>query len=289
MADEAGRKSTAASARYATVLEGPDRNSLDSSVDCDGRKKSTPASLARLTALRYEDVEGRRIILHADLSRAKEEGHPSNIGEGVGGGGGQDVFSEAVQLVAEQVREMLSANPAVVAIVSEVAPPIVVPDATAPVDSTTTTTTPPGATQLPRQSSLGLLPPEMESSSSPEAHAGTEEVPMSSLRATAAMVSSLLGMEVDFYDSVPELATAMRQCDGDGHGGGNGGGWTSFGARVMMAERLGAPGVVPAPPVEEPELSDDEEDRLPDFGWGGEGMATYMQILRKLFVLFWEF
>ena len=257
MADEADRKAAAASARHATVLESPD--CLGSS-DCDGRG-GTPASFSRLTALRYEDIEGRRLILHADLcGRAKGDTNNST-----GGRDGQELCSEAVQVVVEQVREMLSANPAVVAIVSEMAPPVM---------TAATTTAVPG--EAPPLSPLGLLLPE--TAPSPPLHNGTD-VSASSLRATAATVSSLLGMEVDFYDSIPELALALGQCgggDGGSGGGGGGGSWaTSLGAKVMMAERLGAPGVVPAPPVEEPELSDDEEERLPDFGWGGEGMIMY--------------
>lgn len=258
MADEAERKAAAASARHTTVLEGPD---CLGSTYCDGGGGISTPSLSRLTALRYEDIEGRRLILHADLcGRAKGDASSSTAG---GGGDGQELFSEAVQVVVEQVREILSANPAVVAIVSELAPLV-----TTAVTATVTATPDEG----PPLSPLGLLVPEV--GPSPPSHTGTE-VAASSLRATAATVSSLLGMEVDFYDSVPELAVALEQCGG-GDGGGGGGSWAaSFGAKVMMVERLGAPGVVPAPPAEEPVLSDDEEERLPDFGWGGEGMITY--------------
>ncbi|CAN0175672.1 unnamed protein product, partial [Hapterophycus canaliculatus] len=110
--------------------------------------------------------------------------------------------------------------------------------------------------------------------------AGPESSCYSSLRASAAAVSSLLGMEVDFFQTVPELAGALERY-GEGRSGGcstgsdvndgGDGGSPPFGmVPLMMAERLSLPGVIPAPPAEEAELSDGEEERLPDFSWGGE-------------------
>lgn len=242
MANEAGQRKSAATARHSILLSGPDGLGSGNGGG-DGDASSAPR-LSRLACLSWEDIEGQRILLHIDLSRANED-RSGNLGSD---GRGQQLFSELVQLVAEQVREMLSAKPAAVAIVSE----------TSPLLGTDT----PAANEAPSSSSSQSFPSETQ----PPPRPGNE-LSVSSLRDTAAAVSSLLGMEVEFYNNVPDMAKALGRCNGVG-------GSPSFGARLMMTERLSAPGVVPAPPVEEPDLSDDEEERLPDFTWGGEGMKS---------------
>ncbi|CAN0471530.1 unnamed protein product, partial [Ectocarpus sp. 12 AP-2014] len=216
---------------------------------------------------------------------------------GTGGGTGQQEFPEQVRLVAEQVREVLSAKPAAVAIVSEMAPPALA-TAVAPAAATLNINNSEDVDKQENSSqSQPLAGPETQQqeqqpsaqhppTGDPTAAQTLSSSPESgSLRASAAAVSSLLGMEVDFYDTVPELAAALERCASAGGRGGGGlpgagggddvgtgsGGLPPFGmVPLMMAERLSLPGVVPAPPVDEPELSDGEEERLPDFSWEGE-------------------
>lgn len=253
LADEAGRKIAAALTRRAIVLEGP--GDLDGGCASSHGSGHARRPLSRLAALTREDIEGQRLLLHVDLSRATED--PGSGQGGASNGVGQELFPEAIRSLAEQVREILSAKPAAVAIVSEMAPPL-----------------DPPATAAASEASVQLSPPPALASEMRTAPSPVDEVlPTPSLRAIAAMVSSLLGMDVDFYESVPELAVALGRC---GHVDGRP---PSFGVKMMMAERLGAPGVVPAPPAEEPELSDGEEERLPDFAWGGEGV-TISALLR---------
>lgn len=270
--DAAGRRLASAARRRVDVLQGPAgddrRNTASSTVS---------PSLSRLAVLSRSDIEGRRLLLHADLSQRSEEVSPEEgmdarrggtgavqITQGVldTAGGLQMLFPEAVQLVAEQVRGILSAKPAAVAIVSEAVPTTVA--------IATANSTPPAGTNT----GSPQPPPTLGASGSvealPSSSALAENVvdsTRSSLRATATAVSTLLGMDVEFYDTVPEMATALGECGVDGPD-------ASFGARVMMVEGLGCPGVVPAPPEEEPELSDGEDERLPDFAWGGEGVCA---------------
>lgn len=302
---ESALKAAAASTRRAVVLRGPDC-ALDGScappAGIDGvlvggvGGVGGPPPLSRLAALRWEDIEGRRILLHADLSSGlategadgggdlgagigavTADGRGNDVGDGGGGGGQQQQFPQAVRLLAEQVREMLSAKPAAIAIVSETAPPAPGNAGGGPDHHGTTAAAEKDALLQAQQQDQQLQPgPASPRSVSPEPSC------FSSLRASAAAVSSLLGMEVDFFQTVPELAGALARCVAGGNGGGvtaakvnDGGGdppLPPFGmVPLMMAERLSLPGVVPPPPVEEPELSDGEEERLPDFSWGGEG------------------
>ncbi|CAB1098944.1 unnamed protein product [Ectocarpus sp. CCAP 1310/34] len=328
---EGARREVVVAARRAAVLEGPDGllSGRDAAVrrgdgnggsrggasrgDSRGPRSPSPSPppppLSRLGALKWEDVGGRRILLHVDLSKGAtpEDGtYGGSLGvgggdgighDGTGGRTGQQEFPKQVRMVAEQVREVLSAKPAAVAIVSEMAPPAL---ATAVAPATAT---------LNIKNSEDVDTQENSSQSQPLAEPGTQQeqqlsaqhppagdpaaaqtVPSSpecgSLRASAAAVSSLLGMEVAFYDTVPDLAAALERCAAAGGRGGGGGlpgagGGDDVGAGsgdlppfgmvpLMMAERLSLPGVVPAPPVDEPELSDGEEERLPDFSWEGE-------------------
>lgn len=273
---------------------------------------AVPPPLSRVATLSRSDIGGQRLLLHVDLCqrneevRLKEGNRPDGVGTGGAsaadgrhkGGGGEEgrgpaertqalepmvivddssdggrgggaeshamLFPEAVQLVAEEVRSMLSAKPSAVAIVSETA--------SGPV-SAHNTILHTGPTPHP---SLGLLGGSWVSTSdviSPTpVEALTNDIAPatsspSALRATSLAVSTLLGMDVEFYDSIPEMATALGECDmsgSDPH---------PLAVRVMMVEGLGCPGVVPAPPVEEPELSDCEDERLPDFTWGGQGVC----------------
>lgn len=303
---EGARRSAAASSRRKVVLEGPDGllggASDAAATDGGGPGSQTPRPpppppLSRLAALKWEDIEGRRILLHVDLSRGVVEGGAESGGGGVGigkaeggggggsgnGGGGDPLqpFPEAVRLVAEQVREMLSAKPAAVAIVSEMAPP-------SAAATTTSTVERDGASTSHTQLAQSVDPETTQNNQHPSPASGAPgavsalpESTYCSLRASAAAVASLLGMEVDFCDSVPDLAAVLGRCEGadaemggssDDGGGGGGGSLPAFRmVPLMMVERLSLPGVVPAPPVEEPELSDGEEERLPDFSWGGEG------------------
>lgn len=237
--DENKLKNAAVSARRAVVLEGPD--GLCRKCNSGG---TPPHTLSRLAGLTVEDIEAQRLLLHVDFSRAPD-GSENNLGESNGG----QLSTEVVRLVAEQVREILSAKPGAVAIVSELGYPLL-----------TSTTL---SVESPPQLYTALLASEELPTPLPS----SAEASGSSLRTTADAISSLLGMEVTFYDNVPEMAEALKECNGSD------GGSPSFGPRLLMAERLSAPGVVPAPPVEEPELSDGEEERLPDFSWGGEGTS----------------
>lgn len=223
---DAERRSLAVTSRRKTVLVGPVRDEL----------QDTPA-LPRLAVLSRSDIESRRLLLHTDLAerRHKESADQRSLRVSTVAGD-RRLFPEEVQLVAEHVRVMLSAKPAAVAIVSEVAPMS-------------------RGTQWQSQSQLGVI------SSKPTLSFPSPSEPLS-LKVIAAAVSSLLGMDVEFYESIPLMATALRECIGCG---------PTFGARVMMVESLSAPGVVPAPLLEEPELSDCEDERLPDFAWGGKG------------------
>lgn len=312
---EGARRSAAAATRRKVVLEGPDGLLGDESgavVGGGGERGShflrpppplqpsppPPPPLSRLAALKWEDIEGRRILLHVDLSRGVAEGDTKSsdggdVGVGAADGGGNggsgapvQPFPEAVRLVAEQVREMLSAKPAAVAIISEMAPPSAAKTAT------------PTAEGIQASSHTQLASPPVnrktiENDQRPSPTSGAPTAAASpppelscccSLRPSAAAIASLLGMEVDFYESIPDLAAVLERCvaggsgtgrsaEGDG-GGGTGGIPPAFGmVPLMMVERLSLPGVVPAPPVEEPELSDGEEERLPDFSWGGKGVS----------------
>ena len=335
---EGARRSAAASSRRSIVLEGPDGllgGGSDPAAAAGGSGSgqnslvSVPSSpppppLSRLAALKWEDIEDRRILLHVDLSAGVVEGEVEGGGPGLavggagvsvaegnanaGGGVQPQPFPEAVRLVAEQVREILSAKPAAVAIVSEMAPPSAAAaaaaaaaaekDAEPPDGQVAPFTVDPDATKSeedpsPASGVGGAAQEEATYAARPGEPASV------SLRPSAAAIASLLGMEVDFYNSVPDLAAALGQCAegggprtmGDGSGGGGGGGdsrragggsLTAFGVPLMMVERLSLPGVVPAPPVEEPELSDGEEERLPDFSWGGEGvMLTVVHVCGK--------
>lgn len=267
--EEGGRRAVAASERRAVVLRGP----------CGGRTRGRsatsspppmptppppPLAFSRLAALTWTDIEGRRLLFHTDLSRASdgdpEERRLDDVAQ-AGIVGGQEFFPESVQLVAEQVRGMLSAKPAAVAIVSELSPP-------APISaSAVAEILVPG--QVPAVVAVGGGGQERGSVHAETSVAFSGASSSSSLRATAAGISSLLGMEVEFYESVPEMAMALERCGQSGGGVADGAG--SFGSRLMMTERLSGPGVVPPPPVESPELSDAEEERFPDFSWGGEG------------------
>ncbi len=324
-AAEGGHREAAASLRRAAVMEGPD-GLFGGRIGAAGggverglgqfpsQKQPSPPllpplppppppPLSRLAALRWEDIEGRRILLHVDLSTGvvaedNAAGGGAYGGEGGGGvayglgrgGGAEEPFPDAIRLVAEQVRQMLSAKPAAVAIVSETAPSPL-PDADEKEEAATPATPPslppsePGKAQTPQQPASASGDPGAVSAAAGAAAAAPGG---GSLRASAAAVASLLGIEVDFYDTVPELAAVLERCAGEGGPGvaiGGGGGGAGAGGDVdgggalppfgmvplMMAERLSLPGVVPAPPVEEPELSDGEEERLPDFSWRGEG------------------
>lgn len=312
---EGARRSAAASTRRNVVLEGPD-GLLGGGSDAaagsgNGRgsqvpRPPPPPPLSRLAALNWEDIEGRRILLHVDLSRGVVEGAVESsdrggggvsvgVTEGNGNGSSGDPlqpFPEAVRLVAEQVREMLSAKPAAVVIVSEMAPPSAAVNLTSTAEQDgAPSNTHPSADTHPSAAAADaeITKNEQHSlpiSAAPEAVSGLPESTCYSLRSSAAAVASLLGMEVDFYDSVPDLASVLERCvkrssgrgdssGGDGGGGGGGGGsLPAFGmVPLMMVEQLSLPGVVPAPPVEEPDLSDGEEERLPDFLWGGEGVC----------------
>lgn len=289
--EEVGRRTTAASERRAVVLAGPcgGRALERSATDLPSRPPlpppplppppPPPPALSRVAALRWTDIEGRRLLLHTDLSRTSDGGPERNRdGLQAGVAGGQEIFPESVQLVAEQVRGMLSAKPAVVAIVSELSPPT-------PASAASAEAVIPGQMPSPRAGMPQLLSKQTaaapaviggEGGGSVDADiffASPGAVLSSSLRSTAAAVSSLLGMEVEFYESVPEMAMALERCGQSGGGVADDAG--SFGARLMMTERLSGPGVVPPPPVESPELSDAEEERLPDFGWGGEGKKLF--------------
>lgn len=311
-AAESALKTAAASTRSAIVLRGPesplggscaptaedDRGGASGIGSADG-----PPPLSRLAALTWEDIEGRRILLHADLSKGLEEagargsdgfgvglgavkadGNDDADGDGIGDSdrGRQQIrFPEAVRLLAEQVREILSAKPAAIAIVSETAPPSpsagAVSTTSVPDNHSTTAAVEDDADVQAQQQQQH----HQHTGSSSSDFVDPEPSRCSSLRASAAAVSSLLGMEVDFFQTVPELARALERCvegaSGAGSTGveatdGGEGGSTPFGmVPLMMVERLSLPGVVPAPPVDEPELSDGEEERLPDFSWGGEG------------------
>ena len=335
---EGERREAAASLRRAVVLEGPDgllgggsggagggsprgRSQLPSNLQPSPPPlppPPPPPPLSRLAALRWEDIEGRRILLHVDLSTGVAEEENSGMGGGGGGDaqgleagggrggyrsannglfndGGGEPFPDAIRLVAEQVRQMLSAKPAAVAIVSETAPSPVPAPATAAATAAAAEneSKPLIAPPLP-EDGLGASAPTSQqtappASGDPPGLASEPSAPPAapgggSLRASAAAVASLLGIEVDFYETVPELAAVLERCGGEGGSGadiGGGGGDVDVGGGVgpppfgmvplMMAERLSLPGVVPAPPVEEPELSDGEEERLPDFSWRGEG------------------
>lgn len=330
---EGARRSAAASTRRNVVLEGPDGllgggGSGAAGSDGDGRGSSQvlpplsppppPPPFSRLAALKWEDIEGRRILLHVDLSNGVVGGGAvsgdgggwvgivgggvvaeglANGSSGIGGGGSPlQRFPESVRLVAEQVREMLSAKPAAVAIVSETAPLSV---ATATATATAASTAEKNYAASPHHSQLAShVDPETPkkdqhiSSINPGAPGAVSSLPglesaCCSLRPSAAAIASLLGMEVDFCDSVADLAAVLGRCgeggsgvgggeggsgSGSGGGGRRGGGDVPFGmVPLLMVERLSLPGVVPAPPAEDPELSDGEEERLPDFSWGGEG------------------
>lgn len=267
--DAAGRRLASTARRRIDLLQGPaseGRRNIASST--------SPPSLARLAVLSRSDIEGRRLLLHVDLSQTSgelslEEGIDARrggiekvqIGRSLhdAGKGLQMLFPEAVQLVAEQVRGMLSAKPAAVAIVSDAAPALV---------SVATTNSMPGTNTGSPQP-----PPSLAASGSVEAlslSSTAENVVDStrpSLRETAIAVSTLLGMDVEFYDTVPEMAGALGRCRVDGSD-------ASFGARVMMVEGLDCAGVLPAPTEVEPDLSDEEDERLPDFCWGGEGVSA---------------
>ena len=346
---EGARRSVAASTRRNVVLEGPDGllsggggggggvvggvggSGAAVSGGDDGKGgqvlRPPPPPFSRLAALKWEDIEGRRILLHVDLSTGVVEAGAQSGGGGIVGGvddgsaagssgGPPQPFPESVRLVAEQVREMLSAKPAAVAIVSEMAPPSAAATATAAATAIAIAAAPTAASP---HHSQPAAPVHLETSKDDRQHSpapgapeslavlpgsgsgSASESPSCSLRPSAAAIASLLGMEVDFCDTVPDLAAVLARCgegggsgvaggnngggDGGGGGGGGGGGRVGDGSLpafgmvpLLMVERLSLPGVVPAPPVEEPDLSDGEEERLPDFSWGGEGALSGLHL-----------
>lgn len=263
--DEVDRRTVTAAERRSEVLAGPDGTTR---IQGGENPPHTHTGLSQLAVLSRADIKERRLLLHANLAKGNDEelDKGGRVDGHIGGGsikeppgaGNVQLFPEAVQLAAEQVRGILSAKPAAVAIVSEM---------------------------LPKAATAELvLPPPPEAILSADEKDPTPSTsPYPSLRATAAEISSLLGMEVEFYESVPELAKALGECndaadvDGDDYRAAAGGGGSPFvfGPRVMLAEGLSVPGVVPAPPRQEPELSDGEEERLPDFSWGGPGKCTF--------------
>lgn len=261
-------KNAASSLRRAIVVEGTGvllRTTCDNDNDDGGDSGiigggAHPFRLSRLAALSYTDIENRRLLLHVDLSTTKM--NPNSNFSATEGDEESQIFSQAVRTITEQVRNILSAKPVAVAIVSEMAP--YPPIARA---STASSASAAGGV-APSLSSVQSFLPTTSSSSSRPAPFPVDGAPSSSLRATTTALSSLLGMEVEYFESVPEMALALRRSGGDGV--------PPFGARLMMAERLSLPGVVPAPPREEPELSDGEEEVLPDFAWDGEGKWKYI-------------
>ena len=239
----------------------------------DGQQDMTIDGLSRLAALApREDVLGRRVLFHVDFSRAKERSPRDLTSDAAGGSGSGKNFrvehrlysSETVQLVAEQVRAMLAAKAATVAIISESAAPS-------------------AGTIVTRGHNSPSAPLSLRARVASVSLKRGIETSGSSLRAIATTVSSLLGMEVEFYETVPEMGEALAECGSAGDAG-IGGSSIPFIPRLMMVERLSAPGVVPAPAVKDPEMSDAEEERLPDFAWGGEGERVW-QLMQYLFVL----
>lgn len=281
--DEAHRRAAATALRRVVVVEGP----TGIGTVYDGTSPSSTPPLSRFAVLWRTDIKGKRLLLHADLSQRTED-TPLSLEEGVDvrrillreqqvvsgrvNSGQDQLFPEVVQLVAEQVRGMLSAQPAAVAIVSEGAPtmpdtPVLAADTALPTATNAGLILPSPVEQpTPAVSPVGSgLSHFFSSSLDVEAAVASSS---SSLRVTAAAVSSLLGMNVEFFETVPKMAKALGECNLDGSGS------STFNVRVMMAEGLTCQGVLPEPLAEEPDLSDGEDERLPDFTWGGEGAVA---------------
>lgn len=221
-------------------------------------KGKAPARLSRLAALAREDVVNKRVLFHVDLS-SLNGGGDGTLAENAcsrrdgedGSGEGRPFFSseETVELVAAQVKEMIAAKAAAIAIVSE-----------SKLSSTATST---GGKEARR----AFLMPGAQPLAPPPPTDG--EVSGRHLRTIATALSSMLGIEVEFCETTREMAATLGELNNTGDAGD----CTSispFRTRLLMAERLSPPGGMLSS-AEEPEMSDEEEERLPDFTWGGEG------------------
>lgn len=217
-----------------------------------------PVRLSRLAALAGEDVENKRVLFHVDLSSVNVGGDGTlaenacsrREGEDGPGEGRSIHFSEeTVGLVAVQVKEIIAAKAAAIAIVSE--------------SNLSATVT---STEGKEARRAFLTPGAQPLASSPPTDG---EISRPSLRTIATALSSMLGMEVEFCETTREMATTLGELNNIGDAGD----CTSISplrTRLLMAERLSSPGGMFLS-AEEPEMSDEEEERLPDFTWGGEG------------------
>lgn len=251
--EEGDARKKAATDRIAIVAGVHDIESIE-----DGKGKA-PARLSRLAALAREDVVDRRVLFHVDFSSTNDGGDGTLAENACNRRDREDgsrerrpffSFEETVELVANQVKEMIAAKAAAIAIVSESKP------------SVTVTST--GGKEARRASS----PPGVQPLAPPPPTDGEASGPP--LRTIVTALSSLLGMEVEICENTREMAATLEEFSNIGDAGD----CTSIlplRTRLLMAERSNPPGGMPLSPAEEPEMSDEEEERLPDFTWGGEG------------------